>query len=79
MTFPTAQIRLDHWRKTSKIRAAKNGAVSREVADIQDPKGKKFAHAVEDIPNYVCVQNANVKGGVVIRRRKGTRVVKPIA
>jgi len=75
MTFPTAQIRLDHWRKTAKVRTAKNGAVSRDEADIQDPKGKKFAHrTIENIPNYIRVRSVNAKGGVVVRRR----IAKPM-
>ena len=69
--FTDEEIRKDHWRKTSKVKTGKgNKCLQRDVVDIKDPQGKKFLECqIKGIPKYTRVENADVKGGVVLRKR----------
>jgi hypothetical protein len=66
MTFKTADVRLDFWRKTSKVRSGSHGrsVVPRELTDIDDPQGEKFLNAkVFGIAEHVRLSST------VIRRK----------
>jgi len=73
MTFKIAEIRLDHWRKTTKVRTMSGKCVTRDMSDMPDPAGEKFrAQNLHGITNYVRIDTPTK--GTVVRRR----VVRPI-
>jgi len=83
MAFSTADIRLDFWRKTHTVSSGSRRSslcrITRDAADMADPKGEKFEDSVvHHIPNFVRLRSAEVPGGVIVRRKR-TRVVKPIS
>jgi len=71
--FTRKEIRKDHFNKTHTIQRAGRRTITREVANIKEPQGKKFVDCnILGISNYVRIDHEEYGRGGVVRRRKTT-------